>query len=397
MTSDFDFDRVINRRGTNSLKWNVKEKEIPLWVADMDFLAPKPILESLSKKISEGIFGYQVLDDSWAKSYISWWKRRHNFCIEKDWLVFCTGVIPAISSAVRRFSSPAEYVAVLTPVYNIFFNSIVNNGRRVKECPLLYKNGEYSIDFDSLEKTLSDPLVSLFILCNPHNPIGILWDKETLSKIGSLCAKYNVTVLSDEIHCDITEGQKSYVPFASVSEECKNISVTCVAPTKAFNLAGIQTAAVVVPNEKLRAKIERQLNTDEVAEPNAFALSATVAAFDECEAWLDAMRSYVFENRALAESFVNDSIEGISAVHGEATYLCWLDCSLLLETKNHAASSKVLAGFIRKKTGLYLSAGSVYGGNGNNFLRMNVACPKSIVQDALERLKTGTQLWKEKE
>ena len=271
-------------------------------------------------------------------------------------------------------------MAVMTPVYNIFFNSILNNGRNVLESRLKYNGHAYQIDFDDLEEKLSDPQTTLLILCNPHNPVGKIWDRVTLEKIGDLCSKYHVLVLSDEIHCDLTKPGVDYTPFASVSENCRRNSMTCVAPTKAFNLAGIQTAAVIVPDENLRHKVNRGLNTDEVAEPNVFAAMAPVAAFTRGGEWLDALRSYLWENRTFAENYIKREIQGVSAVPAQATYLLWLDCGNLI------GSSTDFCRFIRRHSGLYLSDGNEYR-NSEGFLRMNLACPRQQVEDGLNRLK----------
>ena len=379
----YDFDTPTERRNTNSLKWDVAQGELPMWVADMDFQTAPEIREAIMKRAEHGIFGYSVIPDAWYEAYIQWWKMRHGYTMERDWLIFCTGVVPAISSIVRKMTTPAEKVLIQTPVYNIFFNSILNNGRQVLESPLRYDGKEYRIDFADLEEKLSDPQTALMILCNPHNPTGKLWDRQTLEKIGALCSRHHVTVVSDEIHCDLTDPGESYVPFASVSETCRQISITCMAPTKAFNLAGLQTAAVSVPDEVLRHKVWRALNTDEAAEPNAFAVEAAVAAFTRGADWLDALRDYLYENKKLAEAYIEKEIPDVRAVASQATYLLWLDCSGLIGCGREAA------GFLRRETGLYLSEGSQYGGNGADFLRMNIACPRAVLKDGLERLKNG--------
>ncbi|MCH5272091.1 MAG: pyridoxal phosphate-dependent aminotransferase [Lachnospiraceae bacterium] len=379
----YDFDTPVNRRNTNSLKWDVAENELPMWVADMDFPTAPEVLAAIRKRASHGVFGYSVIPDEWYQAYTCWWQRRHGFTMQKDWLVFCTGVVPAVSSTVRKLTTPAEKVLVQTPVYNIFFNSVLNNGRQVLESSLKYDAGRYEIDFEDLERKLSDPQTSLMILCNPHNPVGKIWDKETLRRIGELCLKHHVVVLSDEIHCDLTDPGLNYVPFASVSEECRENSITCIAPTKAFNLAGMQTAAVMIPNESLRHKVWRALNTDEVAEPNAFAADAAVAAFTEGEAWLDELRKYIFDNKKRVVGFVEEKIPQIRVVPSCATYLLWLDCSGIRGSVSEAAQ------YIRNKTGLYLSEGSQYGSCGENFLRMNIACPRSVLEDGLKRLQEG--------
>ena len=379
----FDFDAVVDRRNTGSLKWDVRSHELPMWVADMDFPTAPAIRTALERRVAHGVFGYSTVPDRWADAYIGWWRDRHSFQMERDWLIFCTGVVPAISSVVRKLTTPGENVLIQTPVYNIFFNSIVNNGQNVLESPLTYENGEYSIDFERLERDLADPQTSLMILCNPHNPVGKIWDKDTLARVGALAWKYHVVVLSDEIHCDLTDPGREYVPFASASEHCRENSVTCVAPTKCFNIAGLQTSAVSVPNPFLRHKVWRGLNTDEVAEGNVFAVDAAVAAFTEGGPWLDQLREYIYANKQTVKEFLARELPLIRLVPSEATYLLWLDCGRLTEDARQLADS------IREKTGLYLSEGGQYGKTGDRFLRMNIACPRSRLLDGLARLKAG--------
>ncbi len=390
MKKVYDFDKITNRKSTFSIKWCGPKDELPMWVADMDFQTAPEIMKALQKRLSNGIFGYTYVPDEWYKAYQSWWKKRHNLTIEKDSLIFTTGVVPAISTAVRKLTTPAENVLIQTPVYNVFTNSIVNNGRKVLESKLVYSKGKYSIDWKDLETKLSDPQTSLMILCNPHNPIGKIWNRQTLSKIGNLCAKYNVTVISDEIHCDLTDPDKEYVPFASVSKTCADISVTCMAPTKCFNIAGLQTAAVMVPNKNLRHKIWRALNTDEVAEPNVFAIDAAIAAFSKGGSWLDALRKYIKSNKDRVREYIAKNIPDISVIPSEATYLLWIDCSKITD------DSVALNNFIYKKTKLYLANGAQYGGNGNLFLRFNPACPRQLLDEGLSRLKKAIDMWKAK-
>lgn len=390
---DFQFDESVDRRNTGSMKWDVAKGELPMWVADMDFRTAPGIIEKITERATQGVFGYTVVTDEWYQAYQTWWKKRHDFEIRKEWLVFCTGVVPAISSIVRKVTTVGENVVVLTPVYNIFFNSILNNGRNVLESRLKYDGSRYRIDLDDFEEKLSDPQTTLFILCNPHNPVGKIWERETLERIGDLCSKHHVLVLSDEIHCDITEPGWEYTPFASVSENCRTNSITCVAPTKAFNLAGLQTAAVIVPDDHLRHKVSRGLNTDEVAEPNVFAAIAPIAAFTCGGEWLDSLRNYLWENRAFAEEYIKKEIKGISPVSARATYLLWLDC------RNMSGSSTQFCHFIRSHSGLYLSDGNEYR-NGEGFLRMNLACPRQQVEDGLKRLKESVaayETWAEKQ
>ena len=378
----YDFDRIIDRRNTGSLKWDEsREGELPLWVADMDFETASCVKEALQKRVEHGIFGYSIIPPEWADSYIYWWKKRHNFTINRDSLIFSTGVVPAISSCVRKLTSVAEKVLIQTPCYNIFFNSIVNNGRYVVESPLDFDGKEYKINFERLEKDLSDPQVSLMILCNPQNPTGNIWTREELARIGDLCKKYGVTVISDEIHCDITEPGFNYTPFAGASETCAQISVSCLAPTKCFNIAGINSAAVVVPNPHLRHKVWRALNTDEIAEPNAFAVAATIAAFTQGEDWLNQLNEYLFENRRYAEDILSSIPEDkVTVVKGKATYLLWVRVF-----KNGDKFAEEL----RKNTGLFINGGAEYGKTGEEFVRINLACPRKILEEALSRFKTG--------
>lgn len=379
----YNFDIPVNRRDTNSLKWNVKENELPMWVADMDFQTAPEIQTAIQKRVEHGVFGYSIIPDKWYQAIIDWWKRKHTFSIEKEWLTFCAGVVPAVSSIIRKLTTVGENILVQTPVYSIFFNSIINNGRIALENPLIYQEERYEIDFEDLEKKLSNPQTSMMILCNPHNPIGKIWTKEELEKIGELCWKYHVVVISDEIHCDIIKPGNHYIPFASVSEKCKQNSITCIAPTKAFNLAGLQTAAIIVPNENLRNKVNRGINTDEIAEPNSFAIEATIAAFTQGEEWLNELCKYLQKNKQYIEEFLKKEIPTIKLVPSEATYLVWIDCSKVL------GDAAELAQFIRKHTGLFVSAGEQYRGNGTYFLRMNIACPYRILQDGLQRMKNG--------
>ncbi len=377
----YDFDHVPSRRGSDSVKWDIGANELPMWVADMDFPTCPAVREALESRVKHGIFGYTDVTDEWREAVVSWYARRHHTKIEKDWLIFSTGVVPILSSTVRKLTTPNENVLILTPVYNILYNSILNNGCRPLEVPLTYRDGDYSIDYDLLEKGLANPQTTLMILCNPHNPIGKIWDRETLAKIGSLAKKYHVTVISDEIHCDVTDPDAEYVPFSSVSEDCRENCIICFAPTKTFNLAGIQTAGAIVPNENLRHKIWRALNTDEVAEPNVFAMPATVSAFRYGDEWLDELRVYLYENKCLVRKFIAENLPELKVSSGSATYLLWLDCS------EYTDDSVTLAEQIRMKTGLYLSNGSQYGKGGERFLRMNIACPRATVLDGLDRLK----------
>lgn len=386
----YDFDTPQNRFNTNSLKWDVEKNELPMWVADMDFQTAPEITEAIIKRAQSGIFGYTVVPENWYGAIIGRWKKNHSLQINKDWLCFCTGVVPAVSSIVKRITNIGDNIVLQTPVYDIFFHSVENAGRHVLENKLIYERGEYRIDFADLENKLKNPLTTMMILCNPHNPIGKPWSADELKRIGGLCKKYGVVVLSDEIHCDLTDVGCKYTPFASVSSDCLNNSITCVSASKAFNIAGLQSAAVFVADESLRNKVVRGLNSDEVAEPNCFAAEATAIAFERGGEWLNALRAYLEINKKTATEFIEKNITGLSVVRQTATYLLWIDCG------NITDNAEALSAHIRKETGLYLTAGNQYRGNGNRFLRMNVACPMSRLQDGLERLKAGIATFKNK-
>ena len=379
----YDFDKLTDRFNQNSLKWDVQKNELPMWVADMDFEVAPEIVNALQERLDKKVFGYNIIPNEWNKAYVNHWKNKHGYEMKEDELLFSTGVVPTISSLVRKLTTPGENVLIQTPVYNIFFNSIVNNGRNVLESPLIYKDGKYEIDYVDLEEKLSLGQTTMMILCNPHNPIGKIWSKDELAKIGSLCHKYNVIVLSDEIHCDITDPDKNYIPFQSVNEECRDISV--MAPTKCFNIAGLQTSAICVPNKFLRHKVWRAINTDEIAEPNTFAIQAAIAAFNNGEEWLSEMRQYVYENKQIVSKYLKDNIKEVYLVPSEATYLLWIDCSKITE------NTLDLCDFIRKETGLYVSDGVQYGKTGANFIRLNIACPKERLLDGLNRFKIGIE------
>ena len=385
----YDFDTLVSREGTNSSKWRMKNDVLPMWVADMDFKAAPEILSVLQKRLDNGVFGYSFIPKEWNEAIKGWWQRRHNVSFENEWMCFCTGVIPAISTAIRRFSSPGDQILVQAPVYHVFFNCIKNNGREILSNDLVYKNGSYEIDFDDLEAKLAQPLTTMILLCNPHNPIGKIWDKETLKKIGELCYKHDVLVISDEIHCDITDPGLNYVPFISVSEECKNNSITCISPTKAFNIAGLQSSAVLTPNEHIRAKMNAAINYDEVGEANAFAIIAAIAAFNDGEAWLDELRGYIFENKKIVANFIKEQGLPVKLLPSSATYLLWLDCSAFCE------DSSEFMNFLRDKAGLWLNDGNAYRGD-RFFLRMNIATQRERVLEGLKRLQNGINLYTSK-
>ena len=377
----YDFDRITERRNTDSVKWDIKEGELPMWVADMDFPAAPEIMEAFHERLEHPVFGYSKLPDEWYAAYIHWWEAYHGLTINQDELMFCDGVVPAVSSIIRQLTAPGDKIVLLTPNYNHFYQCIQNNGRQVSEVEMRFDGTSYRMDPVRLEQALSEPTATLMIVCNPQNPTGTVWTKPELERIGELCARHHVTVVSDEIHCDIITPGMAYVPFTGASELNKSLSITCMAPTKAFNLAGLQTAALYIPHPTLRERICSAIEKDEISMPNSFAAAAAIAAFTKGRAWLEELNEYLYRNKQIVRDFLHQEIPQIKLVWGDATYLLWLECASI------TTDSIKLASQIRKYTGLYVMAGSYYGKGGESFLRMNIACPQSQLLDGLERLK----------
>ena len=376
----YNFDNPPSRRGTDSIKWDVKDNELPMWVADMDFPTAPEILEALRQRVDHGIFGYDGLPDAWYDAYITWWRDRHGLTIRQAWLMFSLGVVASVTSLIRKLVPAGGKVLLQTPVYNAFFHCIEQAGARLEESPLVYDGEGYRIDFADLEAKLADSETAALVLCNPHNPVGRIWTADELARIGELCAQHGVTVISDEIHCDVTAPGVGYVPFASVNDTCRDISITCVSPTKAFNLAGVLTSAVFAANPELRELAREALRSDGVNAANSFAVPATVSAFTAGGAWLDELRAYVWGNRRLVEETLARELPAAKVVPGQATYLLWVDVSAL--TDNVEDFTKRL----REDTGLFVIPGTWYGKPGEGFFRWNIACPRSMVEDALSRL-----------
>ena len=376
------FDKITNRLNTNSIKWSGDENELPMWVADMDFEAPEEVSNALIERAAHKIYGYCDIPSEWNEAIVNWRLKRYNHKIDKDDLLYCTSVIASISSTVRKITSPGENIVIQTPVYNIFYNCILNNGRNVLESPLVYKDGVYSIDFKDLEEKLSNKQTSMMILCNPHNPIGRAWSKEELAKIGELCHKYNVVLLADEIHCDLVDPSLVYTPFSSVNEVCKNISITCSSPTKTFNLAGLHTSYIYISNPYLKHKVWRAINTDEVAEANIFAVTGATAAFTYGGAWLDELREYIYQNKLDFINMVEKELP-VHIIRSNATYLLWVDCSKI------CSDTVELVDFIKAETGLRVTAGKVYGECGKAFIRVNIATQNVRVKEGAKRFIEG--------
>ncbi len=345
----------------------------------------------MRQKIDFGIFGYEEPHDDYFQAVIDWYTKEHHATPKKEWMFLSTGVVPTISSSVRRVSNVGDNVLVQAPVYNIFYNSIVNNGRHVLSSDLVYdpNNHQYHIDFADLERKLAEPLTTMMILCNPHNPIGKVWSRDELIKINQLCIKHSVTLLSDEIHGDLVFQGDDYTPMFSLPDDLIQNVIVCVSPSKTFNVAALHAATVIIPNQVLRDKVNRGINTDELGEPNLLAIPGTIAAYTKAGQWVHKLRQHIRANYQTVVDFCQKNIPDVTVVPSTATYLVWIDVSQLTD------DSAKLESFIRSQTGLYVSAGTVYGGDGNHFLRMNIASPASMIDDGLNRLKNGIEQFKQ--
>lgn len=379
----YDFDEIIPRRGTNSYKWDTAEEEnvLPMWVADMDFRTAPPVVDALRKRVEHGIFGYTKVPSAYYEAVTNWFMRRHGWQIERDWIIYTSGVVPALSAVIKALTVPGDRVLVQTPVYNCFFSSIRNNGCEVVVNPLLYVNGTYRIDFEGLERLASDPKVKLLLLCNPHNPTGRVWTRQELIRIGEICFRNDVLVVSDEIHCELVFPEHTYTPFASISKDFMMNSVTCVSPSKAFNLAGLQIANIVSADEYVRMKIDKAININEVCDVNPFGVEALIAAYNEGEDWLKELTYYLSVNYNYLKTYFLEYLPQYPVATLEGTYLVWVDCSVLKQSSNEIVRT-LLA---REK--LWINEGSMYGEAGEGFIRINIACPRRELIDGLNRLR----------
>ena len=375
-----DFNKhIADRRNTHSLKWDVKPNELPMWVADMDFKTAPEIIDVLHKRVDIGAFGYSIIPDEFFASISDYYQKYHHVLFKKEEMIFTTGVVAAISSMVRSLTNVGDNIVVLSPTYNIFYNSILNNKRVVLPSNLLYENEEFIIDWEDLEEKLSRKNTSMLILCNPHNPIGHIWPKEDLILIGELAAKYNVIVISDEIHCDLCDPGYEYNSFG-LNEVNRNISVTCIAASKTFNLAGLQAACIIIPNEDIRKKADRGFNNDEVAESNFFAIDAYITAYSKCRYYVDELNEYLYQNKQYVREFLKERFPNLLVVSGHATYLMWIDISY------YGLDSVTFTKRLREQTGLFVNDGLEYGKNGDNFIRINLATSLKNVKEACIRL-----------
>ena len=381
----YDFDEIISRRNSNSYKWDavMEEGVLPMWVADMDFRTAPGVVEVLRKRMDHGIFGYTKVPPIYYDAIINWFTRRHGWQIDRDWIIYTSGVVPALSAIIKALTVPGDRVLVQTPVYNCFFSSIRNNGCEIVANPLVYTNGTYRIDFDDLARKATDPKVKLLLLCNPHNPVGRVWTRAELMCIGEICLRNDVLVVADEIHCELVYSGHTYIPFASISDDFRNRSVTCTSPSKAFNLAGLQIANIFAADESVRVKIDKAINLNEVCDVNPFGVEALVAAYNDGEEWLEELKCYLSDNYLYMRTFFNKYLPQFPVVKLEGTYLVWVDCSVLNR------SSKEIAEILLKAEKLWINEGSMYGEAGEGFIRINIACPRQILIDGLNRLKRG--------
>lgn len=388
----FDFDKPVSRLGTDSVKWDAFEPDaLPMWVADMDFTAAPCILDALQRRLDHGVFGYEKLPQAYFDAITSWFSRRHGWTgFGKEQIIPTTGVIAAYSACVKAFTAPGDKVIVMTPVYNCF-EPVVRNNKCIPSCnPLRYENGTYTIDFEDLERRAADPLATCLLLCNPHNPAGRVWTREELERIGEICLRHGLLVVSDEIHCELTYPGHDYTPWGTLPEEMVCRSASCVSPTKAFNIAGIQIANIVATDPELYRRIDRAINENECCDVNVFGAAALVAAYNQGESWLDELRTYLKGNEQAVRDFFAAERPGLPILPLEGTYLMWIDC------RGAMAPGEPLQGFsdrfsahLRFHEKLIVSSGTLYGVDGEGFVRFNIAAPRASVLDGCRRLADG--------
>ena len=388
----YNFDEIIPRRGTASVKWDLyEENTLPLWVADMDFKAAPAILDALRKRLEHGVFGYELIPQSYFDAVSGWFARRHGWTgITREQIIPTTGVIAAYAACIKAFSHPGDNVIVQTPCYNAFFPAIRSNGCRELCNNLIYKDNTYTIDWEDLQAKAADPRTTVMLVCNPHNPAGRVWTREELERIGRICLENGVFVISDEIHCELTYPGHDYTPFATLPEELVRNSASCISPTKAFNIAGIQIANVFAADPATVSRIGQALHDNECIDVNVFGCTALEAAYNESEAWLDELRAYLWENAQTVYAFLEKELPEVTALPLEGTYLMWLDCRAARhESEPFEGFSERFANHLRHRAGLILSTGTIYGPGAEGFERLNIACPRATLTEALGRLKKG--------
>ena len=379
----YNFDEIVERRGTNSYKWDLPKREdiIPMWVADMDFKTAPCIIEALKKRVEHGVFGYNFVPDSYYDAVINWFDHRHQWHIRREDILYTSGVVPAISCSLKAMTMPGDKVLIQTPVYNCFFSSIKNNGCEVLENPLRRQGDSYVIDFEDFERKCADEKTTVFLLCNPHNPSGRVWTKEELERMNDICLKHGVKVISDEIHCELTMPGYTYQPFAAVSDACRDNSVVLNSPSKAFNIAGLQIANIVCHQPERRQRINRALNINEVCDVNPFGVIALQAAYNHGEEWLDALNAYLYENYQALRAFFATAMPSVRLTRLEGTYLVWADISAL------GISADELSERLLHEGKVWMTSGTVYHDpQSMQHLRINIACPRSRMMEGLERM-----------
>lgn len=380
----YNFDQIINRRNTNSIKYDREKAQdsriIPMWVADMDFETLPEVKTALEKRAQHGIFGYAAPTESYFASVIRWMKERHELYIQKQWIVPTPGVVTALKLSVRAFTKENDSVMIMKPVYYPFDMSVEVNNRRVVECPLDFNGENYSCNFELFEKTIVDNDVKMFILCNPHNPIGKVWTKDELYQIGKICQKHSVIVVSDEIHMDFVYAGHKHIPFYNVNESFKDFTIICTAPSKTFNLAALQTSNIIIANDELRKAFEKEKVLSGVNDPNIFGLEACEAAYTYGAQWVDELVDYLQGNIDYMTQFFKERLPQIKVISPDGLYLVWVDMRALGMNKDE------LEDFMLNKAYLWLDEGYIFGNGGEGFERFNVACPRSLLQKALEQL-----------
>ena len=389
----YNFDEIVPRRGTESVKYDLYGPDVlPMWVADMDFKTAPEMLEALQKRLDHGVFGYELVPDDYFEAISRWFERRHGWAgIGKEQIVPTTGVIPAYSAAIKAMTRPGDKVIVQTPCYNAFFPAIRNNKCEELHNPLRYEKGVFTVDWDDLEAKAADPRATAMLLCNPHNPAGRVWTRDELERIGRICLQNGVFVIADEIHCELTYPGHDYTPFATLPLELVKNSVSCISPTKAFNIAGIQIANIFASDPEILKKMDRAINDNECCDVNVFGVAALKAAYNKGEKWLDELRAYLWENYRTVKDFLADELPQITAAPLEGTYLMWLDCRKVRhEGEPEEGFSERLSAHLREN-GLALSTGTIYGPEAEGFERLNIACPRKTLMEGLRRLKNGIE------
>ncbi|OPL07971.1 MAG: cystathionine beta-lyase [delta proteobacterium ML8_F1] len=390
------FDEVIDRSDTNAVKYDRttlkaffgQEDLMPFWVADMEFAVPEAVTKALRKAVDHGIFGYSTRPDSYYQAIIDWTQKRFNYTVEKEWIGFTPGIVPAVNYALQAFCMPGDKVIIQQPVYYPFARSILNNGCQVLDNTLVYENGRYEIDFEDLEKKARDPLATMMILCSPHNPVSRVFTKEELSRIGEICLENNVMVLADEIHNDIVFEGYEHTVFASISKAFEDIAITCTAPSKTFNLAGMQASSIVIANPKTRERFNRVLERNSIGFQNPLSIVAVEAAYRHGEEWLEDLLRYLEGNIMTIKDFLSRELPEAKLVEPEGTYLAWIDLSAYESDGMKLEKTMAQAG------GVALDGGSWFGPSGNGFLRLNFACSRSMLLEGLKGIKKGVEALK---